>query len=278
MNSKDISRTVEITPRDQNFSFADIETRDWLGGDTFRSLVFNALSITFPAGERFFIRSVKAFRGDVRDETLQTQVAGFMSQEAMHTREHVRYNQRLAEHGYRATLLHEETEARFAFAQKHTTDLQRLAATCALEHFTAILAEELLSEPDLLEGAREAYRDIWLWHAIEESEHKAVAFDVYQEVTGGKGYWLRVRTMLMVTLLFLHHMRRIFNVMLKDMGLGRSLRARLRLNWVLWGRPGLFRRMMLRWATYFRPGFHPWDHDNRKDVQEVEQSLAYAVQ
>ena len=278
MNSRDISRTVEITPRDQNFSFADIETRDWLGGDPFRSLVFNALSITFPAGERFFMRSVKTFRGQVQDETLQSQVSGFMTQEAMHTREHVRYNQRLAEHGYRARLLHDETQARFDWAQKRTSDLQRLAATCALEHFTAILAEELLSDPDLLEGSCQAYRDIWLWHAIEESEHKGVAYDVFQDVTEGKAYWLRVWTMLTVTLLFLHHMHRIFRVMLTDMGLGRSLKARLRLSWVLWGRPGLFRKMMSKWATYFRPGFHPWDHDNRKTVQDVERSLAYGVQ
>ncbi|WP_428407542.1 metal-dependent hydrolase [Hyphococcus sp.] len=277
MNSADISRSITISPRDQHFAFSTIKERDWLGGDPFRSLVFNGLSITFPAGERFFIRSVKAFRGDIRNETLQSQAGAFMAQEAMHTREHVRYNQRLEEHGCRASMLHEETEARFEWAQTRYSDIEHLAATCALEHFTAILAEELLSKPDLLADARREYRDIWLWHAIEESEHKGVAFDVYQEVMQGKGYWLRVRTMLIVTVLFLQHMGRIFTVLLQDIGQNRSMSARLRLNWALWGKPGLFRKVMLNWAAYFKPGFHPWDHDNRTKLKEAEQFLVYAA-
>ncbi len=278
MKSADISQSIRIAPRDQHFAFSDIEERDWLAGDPIRSLAFNALSITFPAGERFFIRSVKAFRDRLQSETLKSQVGGFIAQESMHTREHVRYNQRLEEHGCRALKLHYETQARFEWAQRHFCDLELLAATCALEHFTAILAEELLSSPKLLAGARKAYRDIWIWHAIEESEHKGVAFDVYQEVTRGKGYWLRVRTMFIVTFLFLKHMDRLFTVLLQDIRMGHSLRARLRLSWVLWGRPGLFRKIMVNWAAYFKPGFHPWDHDNRTKVNAAERSLAYATE
>lgn len=278
MNSADISRSIRISPRDQRFGFSEVKERDWLGGDPFRSLVFNGLSITFPAGERFFIRSVKAFREHLRNESLQLQASAFMAQEAMHTREHVRYNQRLEEHGCRASMLHEETEARFEWAQQRFSDIELLAATCALEHFTAILAEELLSSPDLLADAGHEYRDIWLWHAIEETEHKGVAFDVYQEVTQGKAYWLRARTMLIVTILFLQHMRRIFAVLLQDIGQGRSLHGRFRLSWVLWGKPGLFRKMMLSWSAYFKPGFHPWDHDNRTKLKEAERFLVYAAE
>ena len=274
MEPRELSHSIEITPRDQHFAFDDIEERDWLGGDAIKSLVFNALSITFPAGERFFIRSVRTFRDRIQQEKLKTQVAAFITQEALHTREHVRYNQRLEEHGCRARMLHNELQARFELAESKFSDLKLLAATCALEHFTAILADELLSNPSLLKDAKPAYRNVWLWHAMEETEHKGVAFDVFQEMTDERGYWLRVRTMITVTLLFLWRMRRQFSVLLEDMGYKKSIRARLRLSWLLWGNPGLFRKMMFRWAAYFKPGFHPWDRDNRALMYATEHSLA----
>ena len=276
MSSKDISRSIRITPRDRSFAFPDVDERDWLAGDTLKSLIFNALSTTFPAGERFFIASVKRFRGRITDEPLKSQVNGFMAQEAMHTREHVRYNQQIATRGCRTAMLQIETQERFEWAQHKYSDLEQLAATCALEHFTAILADELLSNPDLLKDARTEYRNVWLWHAIEEAEHKGVAFDVFQEVTNGRAYWVRVRTMIIVTSMFLTHMSRLFSVLLDDVGRGRSVTSRLRLNWLLWGNPGLFRRMMLKWAAYFRPGFHPWDRDNRARMQTAESALALA--
>ena len=278
MKSKDLSRSIEIVPRDQNFAFSDIEERDWLCGDPIKSLIFNALSITFPAGERFFIKSVKTFRNHVNDDVLKAQIAGFMAQEAMHTREHIRYNQRLEQHGCRASMLHDETVAQLEWAQANYDDLELLSATCALEHFTAILADELLSNTDLLKDAKSEYRNVWLWHAIEEAEHKGVAFDVYQEVVGGRGYWVRVKSMLIVTLLFLKRMGRHFDVLLEDIGHGESWSSRLRLNWLLWGNPGLFRTMMLKWAAYFQPGFHPWNHDNRSKMHKTEQLLAFPAE
>jgi hypothetical protein len=274
MNSKELSQSIDIAPRDQHFAFPDVEARDWLGGDEIKSLAFNALSLTFPAGERFFIRSVKTFKGQIRSEKLLAQANAFMAQESMHTREHIRYNQKLEQLGCRASLLHEETQSRFEWAQNRFSKLELLAATCALEHFTAILADEILSRPDLLNEASPEYRNIWLWHAIEEAEHKGVAYDVFQEMTQGRGYWVRVRTMAVVTFLFLQHMGRLFSVLLEDAGLAGSLRARLRLDWFLWGNPGLFRKMILKWAVYLRPGFHPWDHDNREKMVFAERSLA----
>ena len=278
MKSRDISRSIRITPRDRHFAFSDVQERDWLGGDTLKSLIFNALSMTFPAGERFFISSVKRFRPRISGEPLDSQVGAFMAQEAMHTREHVRYNQQMETQGCRATMLQRETQERFEWAQHRYSDLEQLAATCALEHFTAILADELLSNPGLLEGAKTEYRNIWLWHAIEEAEHKGVAFDVFQEVTNGRAYWVRVRSMTIVTVLFLAHMKRLFSVLLADAGRGGSATSWLRLNWLLWGKPGLFRKMMLKWAAYFRPGFHPWDRDNRARMRAAENALALELE
>ena len=264
---------IKIQPRDAHFAFQDAPRRDWLNGDPVRTLAFNALSITFPAGERFFIRSVMNMRKQITDPKLLADIKLFVAQEGAHTREHIAYNDQLEQQGYRAGLLHRITEARLDFAERKLSAKAKLAVTCALEHYTAVLAQELLSNPDLLEGADEAYRNVWGWHAIEEIEHKGVAFDVFQQAMSGKAYWLRVRSMMIVALLFLTNMARAHYVLMNDVGLGRSVRAWGRLTWFLWGKPGLFRKMIWHTFAYMRPGFHPWDDDNRDLIQKAEKSL-----
>ncbi len=53
----------------------------------------------------------------------------------------------------------------------------------ALEHFTAILAHQLLADPRHLEGAEKETADLWRWHAVEEIEHKGVAYDTWLHAT-----------------------------------------------------------------------------------------------
>ena len=37
----------------------------------------------------------------------------------------------------------------------------------------------------------------------------------------------------------------------------------------LWGSPGTLRKMIPEWFAYFRPGFHPWDDDNRAELSRI---------
>lgn len=269
----ELSRSIQITPRDQHFAFSDIKERDWLGGDPVRSLIFNALSVTFPSGERFFINSVKAFKDEIHDEAQQAQIKAFITQEHIHTREHIVYNKQLEGFGCRAERLHQKCQSRLDRAKRVLSPLDQLAVTCALEHFTALLAERLLSDEELMEDAAPAYRDVWLWHAIEETEHKGVSFDVYQAVTEGRGYWRRAWLMVITTLLFFAQMLEGFSVLMKDVGLRKSVRAWLHLTSFLWGKPGMLRKMVLGWFAYFRPGFHPWEKDNRVEMRHAEGTI-----
>ena len=153
-----------------------------------------ALSSVFPDGEDYFVRSVRHYRDRITDPALKRQVAGFIGQEAVHGREHRVFNDRLAELGYPTKTYERFTKAGLRFRERILPPISNLAATAALEHFTATLAELVLTNEEIrdLMGA-DAVRDLFVWHALEESEHKAVAFDVYKAVGGGER--LRVWTM-----------------------------------------------------------------------------------
>src|SRR5260370_39126374 len=186
----------KVPPRRISFeaSLQDLPRHFAADGDLITSHVAAGLSAVFPDGEDFFVRSVRHYRDQITDPELKRQVAGFIGQEAMHGREHRALNNRLDRLGdptkpvERLTKWGLETRERIAPAKAN------LAMTAALEHFTATLAELLLTseETRALFGDNEV-RNLFLWHALEESEHKAVAFDVYKAVGGGER--MRVMTM-----------------------------------------------------------------------------------
>ena len=163
-------------------------------GDLISGHVIMALSSVFPDGEDYFVRSVRHYRDRITDPALKRQVSGFIGQEAVHGREHRVFNDRLAELGYPTKKYERFTKAGLRFRERILPPISNLAATAALEHFTATLAELVLTNEEIrdLMGA-DAVRDLFVWHALEESEHKAVAFDVYKAVGGGER--LRVWTM-----------------------------------------------------------------------------------
>ena len=154
-------------------------------GDLVSSHVAAALSSLFPDGEDFFVRYVRHFRADITDPALKRQVAGFIGQEAMHGREHRALNDRLDELGYPVKRYERITKAIVTTRERIMPPKSNLAATAALEHFTATLAELVLtSEETRDQFGHDGMRDVFVWHALEECEHKAVAFDVYKAVGG----------------------------------------------------------------------------------------------
>ena len=141
----------------------------------------------------------------------------------------------------------------------------QLAATVALEHLTAVLGDMLLSNPELLEGADERFAAIWKWHAIEETEHKAVCFDAYEQVLGrgANAYAQRTAAFVIANVIFWSAFLPFYATMLRRSGGLTKIGGWLKVGNVLFGKPGIMRRVLPEWADFFRPGFHPWMHDNR---------------
>jgi predicted metal-dependent hydrolase len=261
---------VEIVPRDVKFPLAGVDLDHWHPAGRHVSLYFHAMSVFFPEGEKFFIRSVRHFEDRIHDPKLNEEVRAFIGQEAKHGREHRDYNRVLVQAGYPADRLEQGVINRLKLAVKFLPPYHQLAMTIALEHFTAIMANVLLDDKRTLAGADSRLSALWHWHAIEETEHKAVAFDVYQAVApkGLRGYLIRALTMLQVSLFFAIEIWHHVFVFARARGALWDLRGWGKLWYFLWIAPGGMRRIILPWASYFVPGFHPWQHDNRHHVEE----------
>ncbi len=262
---------LTITPRDRRFGRSLRQDRWWLGGDPIATAFYNALSITFPRGEAFFIESVKAFRAGA-PEKLEREIRAFIQQEVMHSREHVSFNRRVAESGYDVAGL-EEAVVRSLELTKGRPEILNLCVTMALEHYTAILATQMLTNPRAFAGAHGELADMWKWHAIEEIEHKGVAYDTWLHATRDWSRWKRWKVksimMLLVTRNFwVNRYKGIVELLRQDGITGISAHARLL--WFLFGRPGAIRTIIPAWATYFLPGFHPWNHDDRGLIARVD--------
>jgi predicted metal-dependent hydrolase len=153
----------------------------------------------------------------------------------------------------------------------------RLASTLALEHLTAIMADRVLNDPKVLEGCDPRMARLWRWHAIEETEHKAVAFDVYRSVigTGFRAWLLRVTILISATLRFFWMSLVFHRILMRHDPKIREERGGWKpLVKFLLGTPGILRRIFVPWCAYFRPSFHPWDHDNTQAVEQWKAALA----
>ena len=149
--------------------------------------------------------------------------------------------------------------------KKYIPAIDRLAVTCAVEHFTAIMAHDLLEHPERSEGVDERFKQLWRWHAIEETEHKAVAFDVYQTAKGG--YLRRAFNMLIVTLMFCLRASIVQGIFLWKDGKLFSPSTWIDGAKFYFGKGGLVRSIWKNYIDYYRPSFHPWDHDNREYLE-----------
>lgn len=269
---------LTINPRDRRFGRGQAQDRLWLGGDVVATAFYNALSVTFPKGEAFFIESVKAFREGV-DEKLAREIKAFTIQEVVHSREHVAFNKRVLDHGYDITRLEARIDQVLEIARARPAIVQ-LAATMALEHYTAIIASELLSNPRHLAGADAESRELWRWHALEEIEHKGVAYDTFLHATRDMSRWKRWKikslTMLLISVTFWkHRIEGTLDLMAQDGVTG--WRARAALAKYLLVSPGVVRRMIPAWSSYFLPGFHPWNHDDRNLIRLAESEYSAAL-
>ena len=248
-------------------SLADLPKHFAADGDLILSHLAAALSSLFPDGEDFFVRSVRHYRDRVTDPALKKQVAGFIGQEAVHGREHRVLNDRLAQLGYPTKRYERITRRGLELRERIAPPSSNLAATAALEHFTATLAELLLTSDDTRRlFGNEALRDLFLWHALEESEHKAVAFDVYKAVGGTER--MRVWTMKFLRYGFVAMLSaQIFFSLLGDRATYRP--GNLRRSWRrLRTSPLLSRALWDRLKDYERPDFHPDDHDTTERVEQ----------
>ena len=275
----DVTSAAAITVRDRRFGRGEAQgERWWAAGDPIATAWFNALSATFPRGETLFIDAVKAFREGAPPQ-LAAEIRAFIRQEVNHTREHLAFNRAAAEAGYDFSRIDARVERLIGLVYarpKHAW----LAVTIALEHFTAMFAHEFLTHPEHFLGADSEQAELWRWHAVEEIEHKAVAYDTWLHATKSWSRWKRwkVKSMLMliITQRFVRNRFQDAAELLAQDGIV-GWRAKRALVWYLIGKPGILRRVFPAWCRYFLPGFHPWNQDDRALIGRYDSDYAAAA-
>lgn len=264
---------VDIKPRRMSFPFETVKQRFFYKNNSVISVFGAALSSTFPPGEAEFIASVRLYRDQVTDEKLKQQIRGFIGQEGHHSHQHKRANEALKELGLDAVRLekHLEKDINKFRARKYATPKSRLAMTVGMEHITAIMAEFILNNPEVLEPMEDSVKELLYWHAVEEIEHKAVAFDVYMSVEKDQKYLRRI--LRLVTALFSIRISCYMVALLwwaRKMPSWREIKGFYQF---LWGRKGVIRNIRQPYRDYFKEGFHPWDHDNQELVDKWKSDM-----
>jgi predicted metal-dependent hydrolase len=251
-----------IVPREKlDFDLAGDIPKYWFGGHPFKTRFFDAMSTIFPEGERYFISCVRDFRDQVTDPVLAQEIKDFIRQEGQHGIVHTQYNERLKAQGIDVDYLERvDRFLMFDVMRKYLPKKHTLATTAASEHMTAIMAHSFFTRKEVMASADPRMRAMYAWHAMEEIEHKAVAFDVMKKVAK-VWYPRRVMAMAEVTLGFTIHVMLVTRYMLKVDGFSRWQRAKLwaqGLWWVYKPGTGLFMSMLGTYLQYYKPGFHPW--------------------
>ena len=262
-------KALGITVRKAQFNPKAIR-RHYFANSPIMSHLLTALSSTFPIGEQFFVHSVRNVRDKVKDEKLQAQIAAFIGQEAMHSKAHAEFNDAWRSDDYNL----DRFQAWLARKDQYVKNLHpkiQLAITCAFEHFTALLGGYILRHPEVLSTLDDDAVKLWVWHAIEEIEHRAVAFDVYQAVYGDD----KIRRMIMRSVttgfasLTLYSATKLFmqdrKKSLPKIGgniFGLYLLAKMLI------------QMFPEYLSYYQKDFHPADIDYSKIVQYWKGRLA----
>ena len=262
-------KALDITVRKAQFNPKAIR-RHYFANSPIMSHLLTALSSTFPIGEQFFVHSVRNVRDKVQDEKLQAQIAAFIGQEAMHSKAHAEFNDAWRSDDYNL----DRFQAWLARKDQYVKNLHpkiQLAITCAFEHFTALLGGYILRHPEVLSTLDDDAVKLWVWHAIEEIEHRAVAFDVYQAVYGDD----KIRRMIMRSVttgfasLTLYSAIKLFmqdrKKSLPKIGgniFGLYLLAKMLI------------QMFPEYLSYYQKDFHPADIDYSKIVQYWKGRLA----
>ncbi len=262
-------KAIGITVRRLQFNPQAIR-RHYFANSPVMSHLLTALSSTFPIGEQFFVHSVRNVRDKVKDENLQAQIAAFIGQEAMHSKAHAEFNAAWRSEDYNL----DRFQAWLARKDDYVKNLHpkiQLAITCAFEHFTALLGGYILRHPEVLATLDEDAAKLWVWHAIEEIEHRAVAFDVYQAVYGDD----KIRRMIMRSVttgfasLTLYSATRLF---LQDKKKSLPKVGGNIFGFYLLGK--MFLQLAPEYLAYFKSDFHPSEIDYTKLIRDWKQRLA----
>lgn len=262
--------TVGIPPRQIDFQYPADAHRYFYANNGVATLFFAVLSAMFPPGEQFFVNSVKHYRNRIDDERLKAEIAGFIGQEALHGREHDRLNQLFIEQGIDTRVPDKAVRIALRLLERFSPS-QQLACTTFMEHFTALMAEKLLQDEHFRSQGDPRMLQLWLWHALEELEHKSVAYDVYEQI--GNNVEERRRAVPLVAVTMIPVVVVSWSYLILRDGLLLDWRELKRGLGLILGKKGFVTQILPKMPLFSRRRFHPGSHDTRSLESQWREKL-----
>ena len=257
--------------RHMNFNFDASRAAKYVWrNNAWSSAYILTFSAFIPAGERFVIESVRAYRDKLSDPELRDRATGLIGQEAMHSKLHAEFNEMYDRKGLPVGRMAKFAERYLDTIMKLIPQKTSLAIACGIEHVTAIMAEEVFSHR---EGETEAHldpmvRDFLVWHLLEELEHKSVAFDMYEEIDGS--YLHRIAAFMLIWAVSIPCGLYSVDQMLKTPGFAQNRKEHLE---GIGEQLGMFMSYAPAFFSYFKPGFHPDNSDTSALLSEWREKL-----
>jgi len=264
---KAIKSNHPITPRPIKFTYPTPVPYYWYQNNIPITMITTILASYIPYCEKFFIRNVKALQHKIKNPKLLSEIKHFIRQEGLHSREHSQLYKKIIMPRYPGLLKYPFELIIPAIIFAVSSKNFRLSVTAAGEHFTAVSSNIFLSTPELMHNIHEDVKAMWQWHCIEEIEHKAVVFDMLQELN--IGYFSRASGFLVVNIISLVCCwRPLLYMIIKDKKLF-SAKLYKQLFQFCFTQPGILFKIVPRLLSYLRPGFHPWQHDDYALIKQA---------
>lgn len=238
----------------------------WNDNSPFKTHFLNALSITLPDCEKFFIETVKPHIKRINDPELLAHTKEFVKQESHHRVAHQFYNDWLITQGLPVDQLQKSTNKMWNFVRKYLNNDARLALTICVEHITVVYASVFLSRQSILENMHPQFRQIWQWHAVEEIEHKSVTMDIWNTTTGS--LFLRRLAMMLVLPTYMWYVGKntiIFLYTDKQLWKWRTLMDMC--SFLFNSEYGVVRKSFVPWLDFMEREFHPNQHDHSELIK-----------
>jgi uncharacterized protein len=257
----------QITVRQMNFDFTEPISRYWYGNSPFKTHFFNSITLLFPDGEQFMLRTVKRQLKQIDNPQLKQEVSAFVGQEAQHAVQHEKFWNNLRQQGY-----HFDTYLRFLrfilfkVCENQLSIKLKLAMIAGVEHFTNAIADLILRE-ELFTEAEPRMKELFEWHSAEEIEHKTVAYDVFQNVT--KSYLIRLLGILIAYTFVLGFVNLGLVMMLYQDKKLLDIKVWQEMIQFFFTKEKFVFKVFLHSLEYFKTNFHPSQTDNLFLVKKV---------
>ncbi len=259
-------QVVNVTFRKLDFGLDDTVPRYWVRDNPFITHFYHAYSVMLVDGEKFLIDSVRNFKDDIDDQDTLDEISAFCRQEAHHTHQHNLLNAIIEERGVNVPFYVKIVKRALGIGRLFGKK-QQLAVTCALEHLTACNSHEGFSNSNVHEGMEKRMSQLWLWHQMEEIEHKAVCFDLYNRVGGS--YLTRVFFFTLVNLFFWPLVFLLtFHMLWADKQIGNIRQYWPGISYLFSPRKGCLARIIPDVLSYYKPSFHPWDVNDAEFIEQ----------